>query len=152
MSERDERLERLVGGLLRELPQRQAPATLQARVMEEIGRRVALPWWRKSFLHWPQVARIALVLALAGVVKLAIDSVVWLAGSVRGSQVATAIEQPVDWIHTMASVFHSLVVACNAVIAAIPSQWLYLVLLAGGAMYFVLFSAGAILYRALNKS
>jgi hypothetical protein len=151
MSEREERLERLVGGLLRELPARQAPATLEARVLQEIGRRVALPWWRKSFVYWPQVARIALVLALVGVVKLAIDAVVWLGGSVRGSQVATAIEQPVDWIHSTANVFHSLAVACNAVIATIPSQWLYLVLLLGGAMYFVLFGAGAILYRALNK-
>jgi hypothetical protein len=152
MSERDERLERLVGSLLRELPPRQAPATLEARVLQEIGRRVALPWWRKSFLHWPQVARIALVLALLGVVKLAVDSVVWLTGSVRSSQVATAIEQPVDWMQTFASIFHSLVVACNAVIAAIPPQWLYLGLLAGGTMYFVLFGAGAVLYRALNKS
>jgi hypothetical protein len=151
MSERDERLERFVGGLLRELPHRQAPAALEARVLEEIGRRAALPWWRKSFLHWPQLAQVALVLALAGVVKLAIGAVVWLTGSVRGSQVATAIEQPVDWIQSMASVFHSLVIACNAVIAAIPSQWLTLGLLAAGAMYFVLFGTGAVLYRALNK-
>jgi hypothetical protein len=151
MSEHDERLERLVGGLLRELPLRQAPPALEAQVLEEIGRRVALPWWRKSFVYWPQVARIALVLALVGVGKLAIDSVMWIVGRVRGSQVATAIEQPVDWINTMASLFHSLAVACNAVIAAIPPQWLYLGLLLGGAMYFVLFGAGAVLYRTLNK-
>jgi hypothetical protein len=151
MSDRDERLERLVGDLLRELPLRQAPAALEARVLQEIGRRVALPWWRKSFLYWPQVARIALVLALLGVVKLAVDAVMWLAGNVRGSQVATAIEQPVDWVHSIANVFHSLAVAGNAVISTIPSQWLYLGLLLGGAMYFVLFGAGAVLYRALNK-
>jgi hypothetical protein len=78
--------------------------------------------------------------------------VVWLGGSVRGSQVATAIEQPVDWIHTTADIFHSLGVAANALIAAIPPHWLYLGLLLGGAMYVALFGAGAVLYRTFNKS
>jgi hypothetical protein len=151
MSERDEQLERVVTGLLRDLPLRQAPATLQARVLEEIGHRLALPWWRRSFMHWPQVAQIVFVMALLGVVKLALDSLVWVTGNVRGSQVATAIEQPVDWLQTMANIFHSLAVAGNAVIAAIPPQWLYFGLLLGGAMYVVLFGAGAVLYRTLNK-
>jgi len=151
MNERHDELERLIGRVLREQPLRQAPPSLEARVLGEIERRAALPWWRKSFAYWPQLARVALVIALIGVVKLALQALVWLTMSVRSSQVATAIEQPVDWIHTASSVSRSLATAAEALVYAIPPQWLYLGLLLGLAMYVALFGVGAAVYRTLNK-
>ncbi len=151
MSDRHEQLEQLLMRVLRDQPPLQAPASLEANVLREIERRAALPWWRKSFTTWPQLARVALLLALAGVVKLALDALVWLTTNVRGSQVATAIEQPVDWLHTFSNVAKSLGTAAQLLVSAIPSPWLYAGLLLGVAMYVSLFGVGAAVYRTLNK-
>jgi hypothetical protein len=151
MSERHEQFEQLITRVLRDQPPLQAPPSLEANVLREIERRAALPWWRRSFADWPQLARIALLLALVGVVKLALEALVWLTTSVRGSQVATAIEQPVDALHAFSNVAKSLGTAAELLISAIPSQWLYAGLLLGVAMYVALFGVGAAVYRTLKK-
>jgi hypothetical protein len=120
-------------------------------VMREIERRAALPWWRKSFADWPQLARVGFLLALLGVVKVALEALVWVTMSLRESQVATAVERPVDWLHILASIAKSLGTAGHVLVSAIPSQWLYAGLLLGFAMYVALFGVGAAVYRTLNK-
>jgi hypothetical protein len=151
MSDPQERLEQSIARVLRDQPLLQAPASLEANVLREIERRAALPWWRKSFMHWPQVARIGLIMALLGVVKLALDALVWLTMSYRESNVATAIEQPVDWFHTTSSIVRSLGTAAEALLSAIPSTWLYAGLLIGFAMYVAIAGVGAVVYRTLTK-
>lgn len=64
----DAELEHMIDRELRRLPERPAPATLIPRVMQAVAARRALPWWRKSFAHWPVPARI---LFLAGSSSLA---------------------------------------------------------------------------------
>ena len=56
-------LEHLVTRACAGQPTLRAPATLGARVMREVARREALPWWRRSFLHWPLPLRSAVLLA-----------------------------------------------------------------------------------------
>jgi hypothetical protein len=41
----ERKLERLIHETLRELPARQAPSSLENRVLAELARRTALPWW-----------------------------------------------------------------------------------------------------------
>ena len=36
-------------------------------MLAELARRAALPWWRKSFAHWPMAARAAFVVLGAGI-------------------------------------------------------------------------------------
>lgn len=151
MTERQDPFEAMIARVLREQPPREAPESLEANVLREITRRAALPWWRRSFASWPQVARVSLLLALLGVVKIALEVLVWVTTSLRGSQVVAAVERPVDWIHTLSSIARSLGTAGEALVSAIPSQWLYAVLLLGFAMYVALFGAGAAVYRTLNK-
>jgi hypothetical protein len=151
MTDRQDPLEALISRVLREQPPREAPASLEANVLREIARRAELPWWRRSFAEWPQLARVSLLLVLVGVVKLSLDVLVWVTTSLRGSQVVTAVERPVDWIHTLSSIARSLGTAGAALVSAIPSQWLYAVLLLGFAMYVALFGVGAAVYRTLNK-
>jgi hypothetical protein len=151
MTDRQDPFEGLIARVLREQPLREAPPSLEANVLREIARRAALPWWRRGFAGWPQVARVSLVLALLGVVKIALEVLVWVTTNLRGSQVVTAVERPVDWIHTFSSIARSLGTAGEALVSAIPSQWLYAVLLLGFAMYVALFGAGAAVYRTLNK-
>src|SRR6185437_10884347 len=71
LPEKTDPLEQLLDRTLHPLPLRRAPPTLQSRVLEELQRRAALPWWRRSFAHWPSAARAGFVLvclALIGVV------------------------------------------------------------------------------------
>ena len=68
-NDKEQDLEQRVERALRRLPLRTAPATLEARVHRELERLAARPWWRRSFAHWPAVARLgflAACLVLAG--------------------------------------------------------------------------------------
>ena len=53
-----EKLERLIQSAVKGLPLRQAPRSLELKVLAEIERRSALPWWHKSFAHWPTAVKI----------------------------------------------------------------------------------------------
>src|ERR1700738_3597831 len=64
-------LERLLDRALRELPLRRAPLTLESRVFGELQRRAALPWWRRSFAHWPLLARAAFLVICGVLIRLA---------------------------------------------------------------------------------
>ena len=60
--------------MLRNLPDRKAPAGLEARVLAEISRRAALPWWRKSFAHWPVAVRLGFLILSARVAAVAVGA------------------------------------------------------------------------------
>jgi len=59
---------------LKNLPDRQAPATLVPRVLQAIQARARLPWWRRTWWNWPPAAQIFSLLIcsaiLGGVVLL----------------------------------------------------------------------------------
>ena len=61
-------LERLVDRVCREQPGLKAPDTLASRVLGEIARRTALPWWRRSFGHWPLAVRAVFIAACAVII------------------------------------------------------------------------------------
>jgi hypothetical protein len=69
-------LETLVGRVLKETPVRRAPSSLESRVLREIGRRAALPWWRRSFSRWPRIARAGFTL-VCGSVAAAVLAATW---------------------------------------------------------------------------
>ena len=69
MNNDEKDLEQRVHRALRQLPLRTAPPTLESRVHRELHRLATLPWWRRSFAHWPAAARAGFVvvcIALAG--------------------------------------------------------------------------------------
>ena len=61
-------LERFIHQTLRALPVRKAPGTLEARVLAEVERRAAIPWWHKSWSYWPQPVRAAFLLLCGALV------------------------------------------------------------------------------------
>ena len=65
-------LERAVDQALKGLPLRRAPSTLESRVINELQRRAALPWWRVSFAHWPAAPRVAFVIICIALVAATI--------------------------------------------------------------------------------
>jgi len=65
----EKQLESAIEQELRELPVLKASTNLTQRVMAEIARRAALPWYRQSWSHWPWPAQLAALvgsLALVG--------------------------------------------------------------------------------------
>lgn len=93
--EAERRLERLLDRTLRGLPVRRAPATLESRVLAELARRAALPWWRRSFVHWPQAARAvfaSMCLILAG---LAFAAGGWAASGLKSLHAVGV--WPISW-------------------------------------------------------
>lgn len=143
----EERLERLFDRTLRELPLRAAPRSLEARVLGEIERRAARPWWRLSFTHWPDVARSAFVLASGGIVWLSVLEAIWAAGVLGSPRGPIAVSM--SWARDAAALSGALGEILAALGRAIPSTWLSGGLVVSALLYSVLFGLAIAGYRIL---
>ncbi|HVY81618.1 MAG TPA: hypothetical protein VG994_11590 [Steroidobacteraceae bacterium] len=142
-------IERLVDSVLRRQPPRSAPPTLQARVLAEIERRAALPWWHHSFLHWPLVVRIAFILALLGVVKLALSGVMMALARLQSQPLVETLARPLSWAHASAGVFSKIASLAAVVFQAFPPIWLYMGAGVALTLYLALVILGTTAYRTL---
>jgi hypothetical protein len=148
-----EKLEQLIHRTLRELPPRRAPRSLEARVMAELDRRAALPWWRQNFAHWPVAARVAFLVASAGVVKLVLMAVVWTMAGFDNAQFTDAFAPQFTVFHAVTDFaggfVNTFANTCGAILRSIPLLWVYAGAAAIAAMYAALFGLGATAYRTL---
>jgi hypothetical protein len=140
-------LERSMSRAIADLPLRHAPATLEARVLGELARRAALPWWRRSFGHWPVAARAAFVVICAGLIRLALlEGAVAVAGvqSLHKSGVL-----PLSWVRDVGV----LAAAAGNLMALLartaPPPWVYAGIAVCAVLYAVLFGLSAAVYRTL---
>jgi hypothetical protein len=140
-------LERLIDGVLRSQPLRQAPASLEARVLARIQLQQSASWHTAGFARWPMAARFALLVALLAIAKLTVDLVVWLFS--RDIPVTQTVENSVVWAKSTASLFSTMVSLGHALFNAIPSYWITLALVFSAGMYITLFVLGATAYRTL---
>jgi hypothetical protein len=147
--ENQDKLERLIDRTLRDLPMRRAPGTLEARVMAELERRAALPWWHQSYAHWPLAARCAFLIGSAGVAKVALMVVVWVMAGVDAAPLADVFAPQVAWMHTGLSLIGTARESFAVVIGSIPPLWLYGAAAFVAAMYATLFGLSATAYRVL---
>jgi len=139
--------DRLLDQVLRDLPLRQAPATLELRVFRELERRAALPWWHRGFTSWPLAARAAFVALCSGIIGFTFLAGPWATAGARILNGAGALTmswiQPVVAAMAWASEFSALLVR------VFPPAWLYGGLAAGAMLYAALFGLGAAAYRTL---
>lgn len=147
-----EPLERAIHQTLRALPPRRAPRTLEARVFAELERLAALPWWRRSFMHWPLAARAVFLLASLGLVKITIMAVVWIMVGLDSTALAATLSTPFAWAQTGLSLGRGVADFCVTVFRSIPLVWLYGTTAFVAAMYVALFGLGAAAYRTLYVS
>ena len=135
----EEALERLLDRTLRELPVRRAPLTLESRVLDELHRRAVLPWWRRSFAHWPLLAR-AVFLAICGaLIRLAFV----------GGATAVAGVRSLSWARQIGTLAASGGNLAALLARTAPPSWLYEGIAACAVLYAVLFGLGAAAYRTL---
>jgi membrane-bound ClpP family serine protease len=142
---RDEQLERLAHQALRDQPLQRAPATLESKVMAEIARRAAAPWWQSSFAHWPMAARLVFLVMSVGFVKLGLEAASLVIGPLDPSARSAALFAEISWIHALFS-------SVGAVFRGLPVLWVYggIAVLAG--LYLMLFGVSAAAYRTLYAS
>ena len=140
--QRDRRLERLIDKALRDQPLRRAPDSLEAKVMAEIARRAAAPWWQGSFAGWPVAARLLFLIASAGFAKLVLNATTLVVAPLDPGARSAALFADVAWIH-------SLFAAIGAAARALPSLWVYGALAVIAVLYLTLFGVSAAAYRTL---
>lgn len=154
--EREEKLERFVHRTLRELPGRRAPRALEQRVLAEIARRAGLPWYRKSFVHWPLAARAgfvtvcaAFVAACIGVVNVATTGSVWVMAGFDPAQFRMVFAPQFLWMENGLAVVHAITGFFEIIGRNIPPLWLYGGLAFIATMYVTLVGLGAAAYKTL---
>jgi hypothetical protein len=134
--ESHEVLARLLDRTLHELPLRRAPLTLESRVLGELQRRAALPWWRRSFAYWPPLARAAFLVICGALIRLAF----------LGGTTAVAGVRSLSWVGVLTASAGNLA----ALLAhTAPPTWAYEGIAVCAVLYAVLFGLGAAVYRTL---
>jgi hypothetical protein len=143
-------LERLIDRTLRQLPSRPAPPTLEARVLRELARRAALPWWRQSFAYWPSAARAVFASTCIALGGIALAAGGWAAGEVNALHASSALSAPsARPLLTLLGALGDLAVSLAHVV---PAQWLYDGIAASVALYAALFGLAIAAYRTLYLS
>jgi len=140
-------LEQTLHHALKNLPPRRAPGTLEARVLAELARRAALPWWRLSFAHWPAAPRAAFVLLCVGLVAgTFLGGVSAFVGNGTLTQAAAMF---LAWAQPLLAVISSAGGLIALLLRVIPPLWIYAGLALGVVSYVALFGLGAAAYRTL---
>jgi hypothetical protein len=138
-------MESVIDAALCALPLRSAPPGLEARVLEELSRRAALPWWQHSFAAWPATARVGFVLMCVVLVGLAFLGGLWAIEGL-GSPTLGLLSMP--WArHVLALLDVAAELASLARI--VPPTWVYEGLAASVVLYAALFGLGIAAYRTL---
>jgi hypothetical protein len=137
-------VERLVGRALRELPPRQAPLTLESRVLEALQRHAVRPWWQRGFGRWPWGLRVAFGLACVALATLTIPS-----SSRVLAEVGAFRTLMLPWVEGALVVTGALREMTGSFTRSVPADWLYVGLGASVALYAGLFGFGVAAYRLL---
>jgi len=138
----EQRLERFIDKVLRDQPPRRAPADLESKVMAEIARRAAAPWWQSSFSGWPVAARLLFIIASAGFITLVLKASAIIMDPIDAGARSAALFADVAWIP-------SLFMTLGTVFRDLPSLWIYGAVAILGALYPTLFGVSAAAYRTL---
>ena len=142
----ESQLERQVHTLLRSLPPRRAPEGLTARVLEELARRAALPWWRRQVTQWPFVARLSFALVALALIVLSLEGSV---GSVGLPRLAAPAAPALSWSHHAFALWNALLAPLTALLHSLPTLWLEAAAALAACAYLFLFGVGAAAYRLL---
>jgi len=144
-----EQLERLIHRTLRELPPRRAPRSLEARVMAELERRAALPWWHQSYAHWPVAVRAAFFLGTAALAALLVAGLFSLTRGAGATQLAA---DGFAWLSLTRDLARTASDTAGALWRSIPPLWLYGTLATLAACYATLIGVGAAAYRTFRAT
>jgi hypothetical protein len=145
-----EKLEAAIHRALRSVPDRKAPAGLEGRVLAELGRLSSLPWWRRSFAHWPLAPRVIFFAGSAIAAALIVNALMMVGFSNVAHDLAAGVTQRLAWISLAREITAAIGVKVRLVVGAIPAVWLYGTAAAILLCYATLAAIGAAAYRAVS--
>ena len=145
----EQRLERTIHRTLRSLPPRRAPRSLEERVLAELARQAALPWWRRSFTHWPLAARVGFLVLSTGIAALVLLLTVWGGAGLEALPLRAAFAQQFTWMENGLAVFRALKGFGEIIARNVPPLWFYGIIAFIAALYATFFGLGAAAYKAL---
>jgi hypothetical protein len=144
-----EQLEKMVHSALRSLPNRRAPATLEARVRAAIEAQAAIPWWHKSFACWPAPVRIAFLVLCAGLAGLLVIAGISLQSGFDSVQSSGTFAPVLAWGGRIVALVRGFGDFIALVGRSIPTLWIYGAIAFVAGLYAMLFGLGAAAYRTL---
>ncbi len=147
MNETDDEWARALDRMVHELPPRSAPATLEVRVLAELQRRAALAWWRRSFSHWPLLARAAFLVISAVLIRLALLEGAAAVAGVRSLHESGLLSP--SWARDVGVLAATAGNLITLLAHTVPPAWAYAGIAVGAMLYAALFGLGAALYRTL---
>jgi hypothetical protein len=145
-----EKLEAAIHRALRSAPGRRAPASLEGRVLSELGRLSSLPWWRRSFAYWPLAARVVFFAGSAVAAAIVVNALVMVGLSTFAHDLAAGVGQRLAWIALARDVTTAIGDKARLVLGAVPALWLYGTAGAVALCYAVLAAIAAAAYRAFS--
>lgn len=147
----DDELEHWIDRELRGLPDRPAPETLMPRVLQAIAARQSLPWWRKSYVHWPPFARWFFLVASSG---LAAFLAYGLWGMLNGAT-PEVLGAELRSIGAGWNVFRSLVEtlgsAARILVKSAGAWWMWGAATVAGVSYLTTVSLGTVCWRLVTR-
>ncbi|HEX5459879.1 MAG TPA: hypothetical protein VFX20_07900 [Steroidobacteraceae bacterium] len=147
----DEKLERLVGQVLRDQPLRRAPASLEARVLGELAARARLPWWRRGIATWPAAVRVPVIGVCAVCVPLVWILSLWVATRLVSVATHPQLAGPLASLWGAGHAIASFGTITSHIIQSIPREWLVGGIIATATLYAVLFALVAVGYSLLYR-
>jgi len=144
-----EELEQKIHSLLREQPVHRAPMSLEARVLGEIARRHARPWWQQSYAHWPNAIKLTFLVFATGIAAAVALFSMQLLGLVSGESVTQVLTPLVGAVNTLRHAGSTVVGVFTPSLSDISSTYIYAALAVLGGAYAIMLGLGATAYRVL---
>jgi len=144
-----EQLEKMVHAALRTLPDRHAPASLEARVLAAVEARAAIPWWHKSWSYWPQWVRAVFLVFCAGLAGLLVYTGVYIQTGFDAAQTSGTLAPMLAFANRVLGIGRGLADFVMLVARHVPSLWIYGAIAFVAGLYAMLLGLGAAAYRTL---
>ena len=144
-----EQLEKMVHATLRSLPDRRAPASLEARVLAAVEARAAIQWWHKSWSYWQQWVRAVFLVFCAGLAGLLVYTGVYVQTGFDTAQTSGTLAPMLAFANRVMDIGRGLADFVALVMRHIPSLWLYGAIAFVAGLYAMLFGLSAAAYRTL---
>jgi hypothetical protein len=144
-----EQMEKMVHEALRSLPNRRAPASLEARVHAALEARAAIPWWHKSWAFWPRPVRTGFLVLCGAVMALIVLAGFYLQAGADSAATNQAIAPVLSGASRIMGVVRGIENYATLVVRHIPAVWLYGTVAFVAGVYAMLMGLGAAAYRTL---
>jgi hypothetical protein len=142
-------LEGYIGAVLSRQPLRQAPSTLEARVMRELAMRASKPWWLQGFGRWPWAARVLFLPLGLGLVQLSFLATGRLMSFWQTLQTSAPASKAQSGLQLLGNLSQAVQTLGNMLTHSIPQAWLYAAAGLALLLYAALFGLGAAAFRTL---